>query len=178
MSDTRDEQPAVGRWAKCIHCGARSVLLLCEKCAAQATEEHVARQRALKENGRLRTERLAREAAAGEAAASPAPRTAFGAAHGSPSLTWTVEKPRASGVWWWWNLDPNCQPDMVEVRASDVLSWCGLGPTMHWPGLTRVRNVMTVGGVWAGPVNPPETPSAETTANSVLSEPESDNVNK
>ena len=97
--------------------------------------------------------------------ASQTRKTAFAAAHGSPSLTWTVEKPRASGMWWWWNLDPKCAPDMVEVRASDVLSWCGLGPTMHWPGLTRVRNVMTVGGVWAGPVNPPETPSAETTAN-------------
>lgn len=84
--------------------------------------------------------------------------------------TWTVEKPRASGMWWWWNLDPRCAPDMVEVRASDVLSWCGLGPTMHWPGLTRVRNVMTVGGVWAGPVNPPETPGAETTANHVLAD--------
>lgn len=84
---------------------------------------------------------------------------------GSPSLAWTVEKPRASGMWWWWNLDPRCKPDMVEVRADEVLRWMGLGPTMHWPGLTRVRNVMTVGGVWAGPVNPPETPGAETTAN-------------
>lgn len=92
-------------------------------------------------------------------------KTAFAAAPCSAALTWTVEKPRASGMWWWWNLDPRCAPDMVEVRASDVLSWCGLGPTMHWPGLTRVRNVMTAGGVWAGPVEPPETPSAETPPN-------------
>lgn len=98
-------------------------------------------------------------------AASQTRKTAFAAAPCSAALTWTVEKPRASGMWWWWNLDPRCAPDMVEVRASDVLSWYGLGPTMHWPGLTRVRNVMTVGGVWAGPVNPPKTPSAETTAN-------------
>ena len=100
-------------------------------------------------------------AAAKPASASQTRKTAFAGAHGSGALAWTVEKPRASGMWWWWNLDPRCEPDMVEVRTSDVLSWCGLGPTMHWPGLTRVRNVMTVGGVWAGPVNPPETPSAE-----------------
>lgn len=74
---------------------------------------------------------------------------------------WTVEKPRVSGMWWWWNLDPRCKPDMVEVRADEVLKWMGLGPTMHWPGLTRVRNVMVVGGVWAGPVEPPKLPDAQ-----------------
>lgn len=73
---------------------------------------------------------------------------------------WAVAKPRASGMWWWWDLDPEHEPEMVEVRYDQTLRWMGLGPTMHWPGLTRVRNVMAVGGVWAGPVKPPETPGA------------------
>lgn len=41
---------------KCIHCGAPSVVLLCETCAAKSNAEREARAAALKENGRLRTE--------------------------------------------------------------------------------------------------------------------------
>jgi hypothetical protein len=163
VSDTRDEQPAVGGWAKCIHCGTRSVLLLCEKCAAQATEEHVARQRALKENGRLRTERLAREAAAGEAAASPAPKTAFGAAHGWPSLRWTAEKPKAAGWWYVELFDGRKDIAFVMQRSGEELS-CGTFaiPGWHWVSDTFFRR-------WAGPLpEPVDAPDEEPTANGVL----------
>lgn len=49
----------------CMNCGAETELdmELCDECSAQVVMERVNRARSLKENGHLRTERLAREAA-------------------------------------------------------------------------------------------------------------------
>ena len=87
------------------------------------------------------------------------------AAHGWAALRWTAEYPRASGVWWWWDQDDRHAPDIVEVRAE---FWCELmktGPIMKWPGLTRTRYAKAVGGLWAGPVNPPATRDEATPPN-------------
>ena len=75
---TEREQPAVG--GVCLNCGAAETALdmeLCERCSDMVVEERAARARALKENGRLRTERLAREAAAKPGQASATEGTAF-----------------------------------------------------------------------------------------------------
>jgi hypothetical protein len=74
---------------------------------------------------------------------------------------WTIDKPRASGVWWWWKGNRAHKPELVQITAEPWMESMGLGPIMQWPGLTRRRNVFLVGGVWAGPVEPPELPDAE-----------------
>ena len=65
MSDAKDKQPAVGV-GKCLNCGEKAAPLidLCQPCCDRWSDERYARKRALEENGKLRTERLAREAAA------------------------------------------------------------------------------------------------------------------
>jgi len=76
-------------------------------------------------------------------------------------LTWTAEPPRASGVWWWWSGDVRLKAECVEIRKDIVTDTLYGSPTMIWHGLTRVRVCDRVGGWWAGPVESPKLPDAQ-----------------
>jgi len=170
MSEEQPQQPAVGD-GKRIVCGARATAPrwnMCWQCVDRFCNEREARARALKENGRLRTKRLAREAATDNGARESHAGPRSTAAHGWAALRWSAEHPRASGVWWWWDGKPKSKPECVEVTQSVAMDYLEGGPSFQFHGLSRRRLCHKVGGWWAGPVESPEPPDAATPPNMAI----------
>ena len=72
-------------------------------------------------------------------------------------LRWTGERPKVSGFYWFWEQDDTIKPEIVRVHVDKFLDAAGMGPTMQWVGLTRRRNVRHEFGLWAGPLEAPDT---------------------
>ena len=75
-----------------------------------------------------------------------------------PQVDWTRDLPTESGLYWYWNEDPDQPPFHVIILKGHAGDEC-FASRGQW-GWTRTQNVSEMGGWWA-PLEEPDLPRVE-----------------
>lgn len=67
----------------------------------------------------------------------------------SDTMTWTTEKPKCPG-WYWWRLDAQCEPVVLEVESEYP------SLRVRLPYTFFKRKLYRTDGEWSGPLPLPK----------------------